>query len=283
MIFSISINGKTCLSIKNGVLNALETSVKTAEKPSETARVSAIYTVMKTQIERYEALKDEKAVASYSNVGVEKVFADAKKDFEIDPCNVWNTAQKLEILKSYITLEDFPSQAKFNARMLWDKQYVYIGFCVYDDLIAPFEGSNVFEGNRPLMRTDGTRVESYTETYIGGNMLNMSEYYGYFSGIFLKRNAEFYKNRGTPATIERPENYKEIFVAHYNEEPSKRYYFHVQAISLKDLGVTWQDAKPYGSFVYYTDRYGRAGWKGNGLWCKDSFSEFVLKDKQIVR
>lgn len=268
--------------LKDKVLDALETSVKLAEKPSELERVSAIRNVMKTQIERYAALKDEKAIASYCDVGLEKIFADAKKDFENDPSNVWNVPQKMEILKSYVTLEDFPSQAKFSARMLWDKQYLYIGFCVYDDLIAPFDGDNVFGEDRPLMRTDGTKVESYTETYIGGNMLNMSEYYGYFSGIFLKRSAEFYKNCGSPTRIEKPENYKEIFVAHYNDDPKKRYYFHVQAIALKDLGVVWQDAKPYGSFVYYTDRYERAGWKGNGLWCKDSFSEFVLSGKQAL-
>lgn len=269
--------------VKDGVLNALEEAVKLAETPSEITRITAIRNAMKTQIERYAALKDEASIASYCDVGQEQIFKAAEKDFETDSANVWNTAQKMEILKSYVTLEDFPAQAKFSARMLWDKQYLYIGFCVYDDLLAPFEGSNVFEENRPLMRTDGTKVESYTETYIGGNMLNMTEYYGYFSGIFLKRSAEFYKNRGTPTKLERPENYKEIFVAHYNEDPSKRYYFHVQAISFKDLGVTWQDAKPYGSFVYYTDRYNRAGWKGNGLWCKDSFSEFVLKDKQTVK
>ncbi len=267
---------------KDNVLNALERAEKLAKTPSEKYRVTAIRNVMKTQINKYSALKDEKAIAAYSDIGLEKIFAEAEKDLENDTSNVWNTAQKMEILKSYVTLEDFPAEAKFSARMLWDKEYIYIGFCVYDDLLAPFEGSNVFSGDRPLMRTDGTRVESYTETYIGGNMLNMTEYYGYFSGIFLKRRAEFYKNRGTPTSIDRPENYKEIFVAHYNDDPTKRYYFHVQAIALKDLGVMWQDAKPYGSFVYYTDRYGRAGWKGNGLWCKDSFSEFVLKDKQTL-
>ena len=267
---------------KDNVLKSLEKAEKLATTPSEKFRITAIRSVMQTQIEKYAALKDEKSIASYSDKGLDKIFDEATKDFESDPSNVWNTAQKMEILKSYVTLEDFPAEAKFNARMLWDKEYLYIGFCVHDDLLAPFEGSNVFEEGRPLMRTDGTQVESYTETYIGGNMLNMTEYYGYFSGIFLKRSAEFYKNHGSPTRIDRPENYKEIFVAHYNEDPTKRYYFHVQAISLKDLGVMWQDAKPYGSFVYYTDRYGRAGWKGNGLWCKDSFSEFVLKDKQTI-
>ena len=264
---------------KDKVLKVLEKAVEKAETTSQKLRVTAINSIMKTQIEKYVSLTDEKAVAVYSDIGPEKIFEEARKDFENDTVNVWNRAKKIEILKSYITLKDFPKQAKFSARMLWDKQYIYIGFTVYDDLLARFDGGNVFSETRPLMRTDGTQVESYTETYIGGNMLNMTEYYGYFSGTFLKRKAEFYINRNTPALIDRPENYKEIFVAHYNEDPDRRYYFHVQAISFKDLGVSWKDAKPYGSFVYYTDRYGRAGWKGNGLWCKDSFSEFILSGK----
>ena len=269
--------------VKAKVLCALQKATEQADTLEAKARVQAIREIMQTQIEKYAALKDETAIATYCKDGIERVFADATQDFENNEKNVWNTAKKIELLKCYITLKDYPAEAKFNARMLWDKEYLYIGFCVHDDKLAPFDGDNIFTDTRPLMRTDGTQVESYTETYIGGNMLNMSEYYGYFSGTFIKRGAEFYRNVGAPVAMDRPERYKEIFTAHYHEDPAKRYYFHVQAISLRDLGVVWKDAKPYGSFVYYTDRFGRAGWKGNGLWCKDSFSEFVLDGKQSLK
>ena len=66
---------------------------------------------MKTQIEKYVSLTDEKAVAVYSDIGPEKIFEEARKDFENDTANVWNRAKKIEILKSYITLKDFPKQA----------------------------------------------------------------------------------------------------------------------------------------------------------------------------
>ena len=73
-----------------------------------------------------------------------------------------------------------------------------------------------------------------------------------------------------------PRGFREAFYCHYDCDPQKRYYFHVQAIAFDDLGVSCDTARPYGSFVYYTDRYGRTGWKGNALWCKPNFSEFRL-------
>ena len=84
-------------------------------------------------------------------------------------------------------------------------------------------------------------------------------------------------NDGAPKKIPAPKDFKESFYFHYDQDPKKRYYVHVQAISFEDLDIDIANARPYGSFVYYTNRYGRVGWKGNGLWSKQNFEEFILK------
>jgi hypothetical protein len=34
--------------------------------------------------------------------------------------------------------------------------------------------------------------------------------------------------------------------------------------------------------VYYSNRFGRAGWMGYGLWSKQNFSRFILEEKNIT-
>ena len=79
--------------------------------------------------------------------------------------------------------------------------------------------------------------------------------------------------------MEIPKGVKDSKFVHFDDKDKQnRYYFHVQTIPFSALGTEKSVASPYGSFVYYSDRYGRAGWQGYGLWSKQNFSQFKLID-----
>ena len=50
-----------------------------------------------------------------------------------------------------------------------------------------------------------------------------------------------------------------------------------EVIPYTALGAAADNCTPYGSFVYYTNRFGRGGWMGYGLWCKPNFSPYTLR------
>ncbi len=265
--------------IDEQVVSALKRASEKNLTPEQKRQIDYIYSVMNKNISDIKSIKDEQARAIYCDIGVEKILSSEQLAVEENLNSVWNKTEKLISFYNYSTFEPVDQRAKLNVRLLYDKDYIYVGFQVFDDLLTDAE--IVYnEYNQPTVyRADGSKMDSYTETYMGGNILNMSEYYGFITGVFKKTmDIGFYKNNGAPFRIERSSEFKEGFYFHYDENPEKRYYFHVQAIPFKALDVKREDARPYGSFVYYTDRYGRVGWKGNGLWAKQGFTEFELVD-----
>ncbi len=262
--------------IAEPILDALNRALQKKLTAVQHRKIGTIRRILSEQIGKYSKRQEEEAEATYCGAGTERILSDEMMQAEENADSVWNRTKKLVVFQNYETFEDYDRRAKFNVRMLWDEKYLYIGFQVFDDKLA--ESAPVYNvfGQPVYKREDGSQVESYTETYLGGNILNMSEYYGYITGMFLTRNRSVYINRGVPEEITVPRGFREAFYCHYDCDPQKRYYFHVQAIAFDDLGVSCDTARPYGSFVYYTDRYGRTGWKGNALWCKPNFSEFRL-------
>ena len=190
--------------------------------------------------------------------------------------SVWNKAKPLVVLRDYGTLEYYPKQANFSCRMLYDDQNIYIGYTIFDDRIE----KEIIDSDdkHTVYRQDGSELVSYTETYIGGNIFNQSVYYGYISGFMGDKNAngQFYKNDGVPKSQPIPDGVKDVKYVHFDANPQNRYYFHVQVLPFTALDANKETFNPYGSFVYYTDRYGRAGWMGYGLWSKQNFSPFTL-------
>ena len=90
---------------------------------------------------------------------------------------------------------------------------------------------------------------------------------------------EFYRNKGSPMEIPVPDGVRDVKFVHIDEKAKNSYCFHVQVIPFAALESGKDTITPYGSFVYYNDRYGRAGWMGYGLWSKSNFSKFILKTK----
>lgn len=240
-------------------------------------KIQAIHNVVFAEIEKYSKLINEDAIFERTDVGVEQLLSQNQLDYLGNPASEWNRAGEIRVFKNYNTYEDYDPQAKFSTKLLYDDKYMYFGYTVYDDMLAGGENKLSEEGIPVLFREDGTQVLSYAELYIGGNSYNMSKYFGYISGIRHERKKSFYVNTDAPEKLPVSKNFKEAFFVHYDENPAKRYYFHVQAVPFSDIEVSLETALPYGSLVYYSDRYGRVGWKGNGLWAKQGFSPYTLK------
>lgn len=267
--------------ITDEILDCLSKALSEYIGEAPKRRISNVYDILKTQIDRYKRIKDENMEATFCGFGKDYILSDSSMDIENNKDSVWNRTGQLKEFKDYNTVADYDEKAKLNIRILYDKEYVYIGFQIFDDMLSDKE-IYYNEGVPVAFRSDGTQISSYTETYIGASILNMSEYFGYITGVFSKpKDQAFFICKDNPEKIVRPENFEEKFFFYYDEKPDKRYYFHVQAISYKDLGTRFSDARPFGSFVYYNDRYGRTGWKGNGLWAKQGFEEIKLLDKNI--
>lgn len=269
--------------IEAGVADAVLESLRAALKQSITEiqrqKISSIYKVMKKQIEMYSKLENEEATAIYTKIGKERILSDEMLNITENPQSVWNKCIPLKIFKDYDTLEDYSKEAQLAVRMLYDDTHIYISFTVYDkDIVSQKVEYNEVDNLPVVYRKEGQRLLSYVETYIGGNVLNMSRYYGFITGYvheLAQRNV--YVNDGSPICINEPKDFQESFYVHWDENAEKRYYAHVQAIPFECLDVSIKDAKPYGSFVYFSDKYGRVGWKGNGLWNKEGFCPFQLK------
>ncbi len=264
--------------IADEILNLLSDALRKQLTEEQKRQIGCIYNKLSKQINDISKIEEEVAEALYSELGSKVILSKEQLNIENNKDSIWNKAKKLTSFYNYTTFEKISEQAKLNLRLIYDEKYIYIGFQIFDEDLSDSEIKYNEFMQPTAIRIDGSIVDSYTETYIGANILNMSEYYGYISGIF-KKNSDIgiYLNNSSLNKIERPENFKESFYFNYDEDSKKRYYFHVQAIAFADLKTTYSLARPFGSFVYYNDKYGRFGWMGNGLWAKNGFKEFILK------
>lgn len=265
--------------VADKILQTLERAKDKAITPSVKRKIDSIKETVEKEIEKYKNFEKEEAEVAYCALTEKEITSKEQLDYINNPQSVWNTATPLTVLRDYGTMEYYPKEAKFSCRMLYDEENIYIGYTIFDDKVL--EERTLENGRRIVVREDGSELVSYTETYIGGNAFNQSVYYGYISGFMGERNEQgsFYENAGSPKNIPIPDGVKDVKFVKFSDKPQERYYFHVQVIPFTALGATKDTFTPYGSFVYYTDRFGRAGWMGYGLWSKQNFSNFKLKEK----
>ncbi|MBQ3493258.1 MAG: DUF4838 domain-containing protein [Clostridia bacterium] len=264
------INKKLREIISKAKLKAVTKSVK--------LKIDFIYKTVSVELDKYENF-----VKEYANVvwvDGEDLLSSSAMDFINNPLSAWNKAKPLTVLRNFQTMEFYPKDAKFSCRILYDRNNIYFGYSVYDDTVVRVEDAE--DGQIKLFREDGSEVISYAETYIGGNHLNQDKYFGYISGWQRERgyNGKYYENTGSAQEIPHFKGLKDVKFCKLSDKREERYYFHVQVIPIEGLESTLDTFMPYGSFVYYTNRYGRAGWMGYGLWSKANFSEFKLEERK---
>ncbi len=264
--------------IKDELLSVLEKAKAKAVTPTVKAKIESICETVFEQVKKYESFVKEEAEVFYCQG--KDVLSENALDYLHNPSSVWNKAKPLCVLRDYLTLEHYDKAAKFNCRILYDDENIYFGYTIFDDELEKAEKNE--NGELRLYRKDGSEIVSRAETYIGGNNLNQSQYFGYVSGFNSGTIVDhWYLNDGSPKGMPIPDGVKDVKFAHTDIAPEKRYYIHVQVIPIKALGVGMEDFKPYGHFVYYTNRYGRAGWMGFGLWSKQNFSNFKLIKEEL--
>lgn len=259
--------------------DVLERAKQKAKTPSVKLKVDYIYETVLKELDKYENFVKESASVVY--VQGEDLLSEKALDYVNNKDSAWNKAIPLYILRNYQTMEFYPKEAKFSCRILYDRKNIYFGYTIFDDSIVKVE--NIADGQFKIFREDGSEAVSYAETYIGGNHLNQEKYFGYISGWQKERgyNGQFYQNEGNAEPIPHPDGLKDVKFCKLSDKKDERYYFHVQVIPIEGLESTFDTFMPYGSFVYYTNRFGRAGWMGYGLWSKANFSEFKLQKHSV--
>lgn len=262
--------------VKDRVLNALGKAVAKAKTPTVAARVKSIYETMSDNIGRYADFVKEEGEFAYCG-GVDPL-SDEQTDYIGNKNSVWNRAIPQKVLRNYDDMSFYPAEAKFERRMLYDDKYIYFGYLVYDDKIDRLE---IIDGKQRLFRNDGTEVISRAETYMGGNSLNQDKIFGYVSGFDGDKIFDhLYESVDIPKEIPMPEGMRDVKRVFFSDNPKERRYFHVQVMPISMFDIAKENFKPYGHFVYYTDRYKRAGWMGFGLWSKQNFTMFTLEKRE---
>lgn len=263
--------------VADGITAALTKAKAKATTLSVKRKVDVLYETTLAEIDKYKNFVKEDAEVLYTDIGEDKLLSKEQMDYIHNAASEWNRAKSLTVLRDYSTMEYYPKEAKFSCKMLFDKKNIYVGYTIFDDRLVEEKEIN---GVKRYYREDGSELVSYPETYIGGNVFNQDTYYGFISGFMGERKDQWYENKGSPKGQPIPQGVRDVKYVHLADEKEKRYYFHVQVIPYEALGVAADSCNPYGSFVYYTNRFGRAGWMGYGLWSKQNFSAFPLIKKE---
>lgn len=261
---------------KDNVLSSITEAKNLAVTPRVKEKTRSIYETVTEQLRIYGDFIREKGIITRVKLSEEEILDEKNLDVDNNPDSIWNKTIPMKVFRNYQTMEFFDEKAKFECRILANDECLYFGYRLYDDRIVAAEQRG---DNYCAILSDGKELNANAENYIGGNSFNKSVYYGYMSGFCgdLGRNL-LYENAGTPKGIPLKQGMKDVKYVRLDDNPEKRYVFHVQVIPYSALGVEKEDCKPYGSIVYLTYRYGRAGWMGYGLWCKQSFSEYEFRD-----
>lgn len=263
--------------IAEGLNGALTRALEKAQTPSVKRKITTISEVVARETEKYKNFVREEATVARYDGDERALLSDESLDYVNNAGSAWNKAKPLTVLRYSRSMEYYPKQTKFSCRMLYDDKNIYVGYTVFEPELTEIRET---DGRKRYFRSDGSEVVGVSETYIGGDILNQSVYYGYIGGFMAAtrdEQGEFYRNDGEIKGVPLPEGVKTVRFARLDEDREKRYHFHVQVIPFAALGESVQTAKPYGSFSYVSDKYGCAGWMGFGLWSKQNFQKFDLE------
>ncbi|MBE5749453.1 MAG: DUF4838 domain-containing protein [Clostridiales bacterium] len=263
--------------IDDKVLSVLATATKKATTPSVIRKVNSIYKVVSVEIEKYKNFVAENAEVSYFDGDGRTLLTKTEMDYENNPESFWNNVKPLTVLRNARTLQFYPEETKFSLRIVYDKENLYFGYTLHDRELSQVKVTD--SGRKLYYRENGKQIVALSETYIGGDVVNQSVYYGYTSGFTdanKNEQGDFYVNNGEIKSIKIPDGVYTKNFARLDKDKDKRYLFHVQVIPFAVLGESVDTAKPYGSFAYVSDKFGVAGWQGFGLWSKQNFKEFTL-------
>ena len=185
----------------------------------------------------------------------------------------WSKVKPLTVFKNP-DLIDCPRGIE--VRLMWDDDNVYVAYKVPNEKIGTDE--NPYD-NVPPLTADGSWWNGgpeFMETYLCGNMTNMSEYSAFYTDAI---DQQIQYNVG-PAFAKGPYAWESHSAIHAEGEPEERYWMNVLVIPFETLGVTSKTATLGGTFVanVYGDPGPYYGWCGSNVWSTASFRLIKLVD-----
>lgn len=273
--------------IDSALLSTLERALAICadKNPLAEARIRPIYRVVKEQIELYRKFTPEDAYAAYSDAGRELILSEDALLYDDDRLadNPWKQAKPLVVFKNHENMEDAPPESRIQARLLWDKENLYVSYKVYDDRIGSEKDVTLPEKYAPMSATDSffRSSDSFAENYFVGSMTNKEVYYGYYSDLG-GNHFRYISDGAVHKDPDQPE-WEVRTAVHRGGEPSERYYVHAQAIPFASLDTDWKTALPGGMLVHNSSRYGILSWTGGGVWNSASFRPFTLAGRDELK
>ncbi len=269
----------------DAILSTLETAVeKTKNHPLALARIEPIEKIVRAQIELYRNFRSEDATAAYTDAG-ESIVMSPENLLVYDrpsPENPWTRAIPLTVFKDYMTFANAPESSRMTARLLWDKENLYIAYAVYDDQLETPDDPTSPEKFLPMDANDTwfRRADTFAENYFVGDMTNLSTYYAYYSDMVGQHfryvsDGAVHKDKLQPA-------WSTATAVHRDPDPSKRYYVHAQKIPFATFDRDWKTAVPGGAFALNSRRYGIQCWLGGGLWNAESIRKIELLGRETL-
>ena len=233
-------------------------------------RIKLIQDIFEEQLAKYANFVPEDGFAYRTDLGKDTVVSQENMTLSSGP---WSKVKPLTVFKNP-DLIDCPRGIE--VRLMWDDDNVYVAYKVPNEKIGTDE--NPYD-NVPPLTADGSWWNGgpeFMETYLCGNMTNMSEYSAFYTDAI---DQQIQYNVG-PAFAKGPYAWESHSAIHAEGEPEERYWMNVLVIPFETLGVTSKTATLGGTFVanVYGDPGPYYGWCGSNVWSTASFRLIKLVD-----
>ena len=233
-------------------------------------RIKLIQDIFEEQLAKYAKFVPEDGFAYRTNLGKDALISQENMNVATGP---WSKIKPLTVFKNP-DLIDCPRGIE--VRLMWDDDNVYVAYKVPNEKIGTDE--NPYD-NVPPLTADGSWWNGgpeFMETYLCGNMTNMSEYSAFYTDAI---DQQIQYNVG-PAFAKGPYAWESHSAIHAEGEPEDRYWMNVLVIPFETLGVTSKTATLGGTFVanVYGDPGPYYGWCGANVWSSASFRLLKMVD-----
>ena len=233
-------------------------------------RIKLIQDIFEEQLAKYANFVPEDGFAYRTDLGKDTVVSQENMTLSSGP---WSKVKPLTVFKNP-DLIDCPRGIE--VRLMWDDDNVYVAYKVPNEKIGTDE--NPYD-NVPPLTADGSWWNGgpeFMETYLCGNMTNMSEYSAFYTDAI---DQQIQYNVG-PAFAKGPYAWESHSAIHAEGEPEDRYWMNVLVIPFETLGVTSKTATLGGTFVanVYGDPGPYYGWCGANVWSSASFRLLKMVD-----
>lgn len=254
--------------IDAGIAEAASAALENAYNTAGTLqkkRIEPIKLTFEEQLAKYENFENEDGKAYKTTLGKAALTSYENLNFEQGP---WAEIIPLTVFKG-TSMEDAPRD--FEVRLMWDEDNLYIAYKVPNVNIGT-ENDPYLPERIPDLDASGTwwlGGPEFMETYIAGNMANMSEFSAYYTDA---RDQQIQYNAGV-VFQKGPYEWESHSRVIADGAPEDRYWANILVIPFSTLNVTAESAKLGGTFIanIYGGESPYYGWCGSNVWSTAGF------------